>query len=197
MVSRRLAVGLAGLALSILSACGGATVTSDPDRPTPTIEATAYSKGDGVETWDLTGTPSREAFGIEGDSSTGNYETKKPRTVRILLPGHTVELQAVLISFYNTGTDFTFGIRSPYLTADELTATFRDVLGQLDLDVSLADEFAQKVAAAPSDQSEAIEVGVGFDGGTQSGDWSVGPAVTFTPMADGGSMTFSGSHSAS
>lgn len=194
MVSRRLAAAGAAASILILSACGGVTVKSDVDRPTPPIEATAYSKAAGVETWDLTGEPSRAAFGIDDGKSAKNYETQEPRTLRIVLPGRTVEVEAELLSFFTSdGTDYSFGIRTPQLAAEPLTAAFRDVLAQLDLDTALADDFAQQVAAAPADQPAAIEVGVGSDGGTASGEWEVGPAVTFTPMAEGGSMTFSGS----
>lgn len=188
MVSLRLAVS--GLVLIILSACGGETVTSDRDRAPEPIDATAYSKVDGVETWDLTGEPSDVALGIDADSSAGIFETDEPRTVRIVLPGRTVETQAVLVSFYDGGNNYTFGVRTAQLKPEPLTEAFRDLLGQLDVDAAPADDFAQKMAAAPSDQSERINVG---SDSVVLGGWSVSVAAGIAPLAGSGRVIFSGS----
>jgi hypothetical protein len=180
MVSRRLAA--LGLALIIVSACGGSA--SEP------IDATAYSQVDGVETWDLTGEPSDAAFGIEGDSSAGIYETDEPRAVRVVLPGRTIEMDAVLVSFYNGGNNFTFGVRSAQIAPEPLTAAFREALGQLDVDTAPADDLAQQMAATPADQVEQIDVGAES---VVLGGWSVGAAAGITPLAGSGRVIFSGS----
>ena len=167
-------------------------MTSDKDQPDEPIEATAYSKVDGVETWDLTGTPSDEAFGIEKDSSSAIYETPgEPRKVRIELPGRTVETDAVLVDFYRGATgSYTFGVRTAQLKPEPLTEAFRDVLRQLQVDETPADTFAQKVAAAPSDQSARINVGATS---VVLGQWSVGPAAGIAPLAGSGRVILSGS----
>lgn len=188
MVSRRLAA--LGLVLIIVSACGGETVTSDLDRVPEPIDATAYSEVDGVETWDLTGKPSDTAFGIDDDSSAGIYETNKPRTVRVVLPGRTVEMEAVLVSFYNGGNNYTFGVRSAQLKPEPLTEAFRQVLDQLDVDIAPADDFVQRVAAAPADQSERINVGADS---VLLGEWSVDATAGIAPLAGSGRVIFSGS----
>jgi hypothetical protein len=188
----RLRVAVVGAALIILSACGGANVTSDRDRPTPGIVATAHSTVDGVETWDLTGEPSDAAFGIDGGKATAIYETEEPRTVRIVLPGRTVKVESDLVDFRRGGSDdYTFRVSTPQLEQEPLTGRFRDVLGQLDLDASPADDLDRKAAAAPADQSEVIEVGVGDDTATL-GDWSVAPSATFTPLAKRGRVVLAG-----
>ena len=189
MVSPRLAV--ASTVLIVLSACGGVTVTSDKDRPDEPIKATAYSKVAGVETWDLTGQPSDKALGIEEGSNDSVYETQEPRTVRVLLPGRTVEVQAVLVDFTSGAGDFSFGVRTPQLAPEPLAEAFQDVLRQLQVDETPADIFAQKVAAAPSDQSEVIDVGVGEDVAVLC-DWSVAPSARFTPLATLGRVVLAG-----
>lgn len=190
MVSCRLAA--AGLVLVILSACGGEPVTSDLDRPNPPIDATAYSKAEGVETWDLTGEPSDAAFGIEGKASTAIYETQKPRRVRIVLQGRTVETEANLVDFRRGGTgDYTFRVSTPQLATEPLTAAFRDVLGQLDLDEAAADRLTEQVTAAPADQPEPIKVGTGEEV-ADLGQWSVAPSATFTPLAGLGRVVLAG-----
>jgi hypothetical protein len=187
VVSRRLAV--ASAVLIVLSACGGVTVSSDKDRPDEPIKATAYSKVDGVETWDLTGQPTKAAFGIEDDSNDSVYETQEPRSVRVLLPGRIVEMQAVLVTFTSGAGDYSFAVRTPQLKPEPLTEAFRDVLRQLQVDETPADTFAQKVAAAPSDQSERINVGATS---VVLGQWSVGPAAGIAPLAGSGRVIFSG-----
>ena len=187
MVSPRLAV--ASTVLIVLSACGGVTVTSDKDRPDEPIKATAYSKVAGVETWDLTGQPSDKALGIEEGSNDSVYETQEPRTVRVLLPGRTVEVQAVLVDFTSGAGDFSFGVRTPQLAPEPLAEAFQDVLRQLQVDETPADIFAQKVAAAPSDQSERINVGATS---VVLAQWSVGPAAGIAPLAGTGRVIVSG-----
>lgn len=190
MVSLRLAA--AGSMLIILSACGGATVTSDQDRPTPSIDATAHSTVDGVETWDLTGQPSDAAFGIEADSATAVYESQGARPVRIVLGDRTVETDANLVDFRRGGSgDYTFRVSTPQLESDPLTTEFRTLLDQVGLDAAAADRFARQVAAAPPDQPEKIEVGTGDDT-TTFGHWSVAPSATFTPLAGLGRVVLAG-----
>lgn len=186
MVSRRLAV--AGVVLIVLSACGGVTVKNDLDRSAEPIEATAYSKVDGVETWDLTGQPSNEAFGIV-DGSDSIYETQEPRTVRVLLPGRTVEMQAVLVTFTGAAGDYSFAVRTPQVEPEPLVDAFRGVLRQLQVDEGPADTFAREVAAAPTDQSERINVGAES---VVLGQWSVGPAAGIAPLAGSGRVILSG-----
>lgn len=184
VVRRRLAA--AGLALVCLSACGGSA--------TEPIDATAYSTVDGVETWDLTGEPSDAAFGIDGDSSAGIYETDEPRAVRVVLPGRTIEVEANLVDFRRGGSgDYTFRASTPQLEPEPLTAELRDVLGQLGMQDASADRFAREVAAAPRDQPEPIEIGVGVgEEATDFGQWSVAPSVTFTPLAGRGRLVLAG-----
>ncbi|MET0930743.1 MAG: hypothetical protein ABWX74_14580 [Aeromicrobium sp.] len=166
-------------------------MTSDRDRPAEPIEATAYSEVDGVETWDLTGTPSDEAFGIEG-ASTAVYETQEPRPVRIVLEGRTVETDTDLVDFRRGGSgDYTFRVSTPQLAADPLVAEYRSVLGQLGLGEASVDELDRQVAAAPADQSEKITVGSG-DETAVVGPWSVAASATFTPLAGLGRVVLAG-----
>jgi hypothetical protein len=188
-------LAIASAVLMLLSACGGSTVTSDRDRPVKPIEATAYSNADGAETWDLTGQPSDQAFGIEKGSSTAIYETPQPRRVRIVLPGRTVETETDLVDFRRDGSggDYSFRVSTPQTSADEVTSMFRHVLGQLGLDDAAAVTFDRDVSAAPADQSEVIDVGVGEDVAVL-GDWSVAPSARFTPLAKLGRVVLAGMH---
>lgn len=184
---------LATAGLGLLLAGCGVTVTSDVDRRDEPITATAYSKVDGIETWDLTGEPSRTAFGIKADSSAGTYETDEPRRVRIVLPGRTVDLDANLVSFYAGSNDYTFGVSTDQLAVDPLLAAFSDVLGQLGIDDGIADDLARQIEAAPPDQPESIEVGTGNDRSVRLGSWSVGPSATYTPLGRLGRVVLGGS----
>ena len=171
-------------------------MTRDQDRPTARAEATASSTVEGVETWDLTGPPSDEAFGIAPGSSAAIYRTDQPRRVRIVLTGRSIELEAVLVDFYALGSGgYTFGVRTPQLGPQPLTAQFRDVLGQLGQDDAPADRFAQQVAAAGPEQSERIDVGSGAP--VPLGAWEVSPAVNIAPIAGSGRLVLGGATIAS
>ncbi|KAA1380502.1 hypothetical protein [Aeromicrobium fastidiosum] len=156
-------------------------MTSDDGRPGA---PTAHSTSDGTETWDLTGQPSDEAFGIDAGTSTAIYATPEPRRVRFVLPGRTIETETDLVDFRRDGSggDCSFRVSTPQTSAGEVTTTFRDVLGQLGLDDATAAAFDRDVSAAPADQSEVINVGVGEDVAVL-GDWSVAPSARFTPLA--------------
>lgn len=188
-------VRLAAVGLGLLLAGCSVTVSSDVDRRDEPITATAYSKVDGVETWDLTGEPTRKSLGFEPDSSDATYETGDARAMRIVLPDRTVELSGIDISFYHGGgDDFSFGIHSDRHGPDELPGVFGDVIDQLGLDDAPVDDLTQQIGAAPAEQSASIEVGAQARGatGVRSGRWSVGSAATYTPLAKLGGVTFSG-----
>ncbi len=190
MVRHRLAG--AGLAVLIVSACSGGTVTGDRGEVTG---ATAYSKVDGIDTWDLTGQPSEKAFGMQdGDAI---YETNEPHRVRIVLPGRTIEMKTDLIDFYHSGgDDYSFRVSSPQQKSREVITVSRDVLRQLDMDGAVADRFAERVTTAPPDQSEVVDAGDDpLPGGRAPmfGSWAVGPNATYTPLATLGRVIFSGS----
>lgn len=178
------------VALLMLAACNGEDM-NDKDSPDPTARTTV----DGVEVWDLTGDPSAAAFGIPEDSSDGSYETQKPRTVRLELPGGTsLTVKATLVSFYRSGrgdaATFTLGVRTAQLEPETLVTDYRDILTQLKVSTDAADKLADQIAAAPDDQTERINVGseeVTLDG------LAIGAQAGLAPIAGSGRIIVGGS----
>lgn len=188
---RRLLLAL--IALPLLTACIGVNMNdNDPDdKPTPTARSTV----DGVEVWDLQGPPTATAFGISEDSIAGIYETDQPRTVRFVLPGGTeLRVDATLVSFEKSGegdaAHFYVGIRTEELNPDELVAAYRDVLEQLNVSTTAADQVAAEIAAAPDDQTERIAVG---SDQVTLGSLKIGAQAGMAPIAGSGRVIIGGS----
>jgi hypothetical protein len=175
----------------MVTACDVSTTDQDESQPVPS----ARSRADGVEVWDLTGKPSAEAFGLEGNRLDRSYESEQPRRVRFDLPDGThLTLDAVLVSFTHIGDDgdpdFTVGIRTAQLEPDALVATFRSVLEQLDVRTGAADDLASRIVAAPDDQTERISVG--SDVATLGG-LAIGAQAGLAPIAGSGRVIVGGS----
>lgn len=188
---RRLLLAL--IALPLLTACIGVNMNdNDPDdKPTPTARSTV----DGVEVWDLQAAPTATAFGISEDSISGIYETDEPRTVRFVFPGGTeLTVDATLVSFERSGegdaAHFYVGIRTAELEPDELVAAYRDVLEQLNVSTTAADQVAAEIAAAPDDQTERISVG---SDAVTLGSLKLGAQAGMAPIAGSGRVIIGGS----
>ncbi|PZE87066.1 hypothetical protein [Curtobacterium sp. MCBD17_032] len=167
---------------------------------------TAMSRRDGVETWDLTGPPSVEAFGIRTEGASpfvGAYSATTPggRPVRFLLPGgREVRVTATEVIFDALDNDEEMTDRSGEVTLPEGrsfhldvhtvpvdgaaagVAGYRDVLRQLDLPETSVSELEEKVASADSiDPVEASQqIGAGISVPT-SGGLDFGVSSTFRP----------------
>ncbi|GAA3528744.1 hypothetical protein GCM10022234_27540 [Aeromicrobium panaciterrae] len=185
---RRLLIPL--VALLMLAACNGEDM-NDKDSPNPT----ARTSVDGVEVWDLTGTPTATSFGIPEDKAAGVYETQKPRTVRFILPeGAELTVEATLVTFERFGegdaAHFTFAIRTAQLEPDALVTDYRDILVQLKVSTDAADKLAAEIASAPDDQTERVDVGsdeVTLDG------LAIGAQAGLAPIAGSGRIIIGGS----
>lgn len=165
--------------------------TADPGGPDPTarqIEA-------GVETWDLTGPPSDEAFGIDAESSAGIYRTDEPRTIVLQFPGgEELEVEAPLISFSRfrgaEGDNFTVGIRGATVEPEMLDEQLRSIVGQLGSSPDLVDEFTAEVEQAPDEQTERVV----FSGpSSQYGELAIGVQANLAPIAGMGRFIVGGS----
>lgn len=147
------------LALIVLLT-GCVTVTENEPSDTA-AEPTARSEVDGVETWDLTGEPSAEAFGIEEDSLAASYQTDEPRTIVLALAGgDSLRFEAPLISSTRArgaeGDNFTVGARGATVASDVLEDQLRSIVEQLGSSPDLVDPFAAEVAEAPEEQTERV-----------------------------------------
>ncbi|MDB6426791.1 hypothetical protein [Curtobacterium sp. 20TX0008] len=199
--------------VALLSGCAGpppgaqSDPSTHPDRsetdvqhngPTPT----AMRLEDGVEVWDLTGTPSVEAFGVDtdGESPVRNavaaYSSTDDRPARFVLPGdRVVDLPVgeviVTVDDYPDGlTDssgevitpagrsFVLQVEGPTTSgAAAGVAAYRDALESADLPTNGADELQEKVESVPS-----------IDGTETSGRLG---ASTDVPVPDGMSAALS------
>lgn len=182
------------IALFLLAACNGENM-NDKDPDDSTKHPTARSQADGVEIWNLQDPPSTTALGIPEDSAAGIYETQEPRTVRFDLPGGTrLTVKATLVTFERFGDGetarFTVGVRTAQLEPDALVATFRDVLGQLEVSTDAADQLAADLKAAPDDQTEHIIVGSDT---VTLGNLRIGAQADVAPIAGAGPVIIGGS----
>jgi hypothetical protein len=141
------------------------------DGPSPT----AVRLEDGVEVWDLTGTPSVEAFGVDtdGESPVRNavaaYSSTADRPARFVLPGDRVvdlpvgEVIVTVDDFPDGLTDssgevitpagrsFVLQVEGPSTSGATVgVEAYRRALDAADLPTSGADELQEKVDSVPS-----------------------------------------------
>lgn len=178
----------------LLTGCVTVTENDGDDRDGP--EPTARSMSDGVETWDLTGTPSEAAFGIAEDSRAGIYETDEPRRIVLQLPGGTeLDLEARVLTFERTGsgdgtgTRYSIGVRGDTVPPEELTAQLRSIAEQLELPTSSVDDYATDLQDAPADQTERVR----YSSPTAQLDgFSIGVQANLAPIAEAGRFIVGG-----
>lgn len=173
---------------------GCVTYGDDDSTAQNAPEPTARTEADGVETWDLTGEPSAEAFGIAGDSRAGIYETDEPRTIVLELPGEdSVRFEARVISFTRSsgpdGDQFTLGARGASVEPEQLVEQLRAILEQLEGSSDSADAFIEEVIDAPADQPERVR----FSSPTVTfGDLELGVQANVAPIAQSGRFILGG-----
>lgn len=175
--------------LFLTTGCIGANVNDDKEKArTPEARSTVG----GVETWDLTGTPSVAAFDIRKGEHAAIYETDDPRMVHYRLPsGRTLEVETRFIDFTRTtgeGGAFTWSLRTPELTGPEMVSRLRDILDQLGLPATSADELARKLETTPEDSFERIIV---QSDTVDLGTMTVGASATISPSAGKGRLDVS------
>ncbi len=155
----------------------------------------AETEADGVETWDLTGAPSAEAFGIADGSRAGIYETDEPRDVVLVLAGdERLEVEAKVLSFERarsgggSGERFNLGLRGPTVPAGELVDQLRGIVEQLDVEADV-DAYAAELADAPDDQPERIRFS---SSRARFGDLELGVQANLAPIAQSGRFILGG-----
>lgn len=158
--------------------------------PTPTARTTV----DGDETWDLTGRPDDEAFGIEEDRRAAIYETDEPRTIVLELPeGASVRVEATLLAVeraQGSGRDrYGFSVRLGGLEPEALGHQIRAVLDQLGISADGVDDFVAEVSAAPDAQTERIRYS---SPSATFGTLSLGVSANVAPIAGSGRLILGG-----
>lgn len=184
---RRLTVALVvTAAVVLLSGCVGqppgtaGDVVGSPDPGRADVqhdgpEPTAMHLEDGVEVWDLTGTPSVEAFGVDTDggspvrNAVAAFSSTDDRPARFLLPGDRVvdlPVDEVIVTVDDfpdgltnstgqvitpPGRSFVLQVEGPSTSgAAAGVEAYRQALDAADLPTSGADELQEKVDSVPS-----------------------------------------------
>ena len=173
-------------------------VTVTENKPSETAaEPTARSEVDGVESWDLTGEPSAEAFGITEDRLAATYQTDEPREIVLeLAGGESLRFEAPVISFTRArgadGDNFTVGARGATVAPDVLDTQLRDIVEQLGSSPDVVDTFSAEVADAPEDQTERVR----FSSPESTyGDLTINVAANLAPIAGAGRFIVGGAWS--
>jgi hypothetical protein len=196
MVRRLIAMVMIGLLTTT-----GCTVSFNGDNDTgghKTPHATAPTDADGVEVWDLRTRPTAQDVGMPTNKDYVAYETRKPRTVRLLLPqGKVLETKLYLVVFDRitapatkdktvvTGMDF----HAAPMPLDDAYEVMGDSLKAFSLDTSAVDQWRAKIEGQPA-TGPSVNLRIEGGGNTELGYLGIGVEGSYDPI-DGDLATIS------